>query len=114
MFVVNGQINAARASFEDIAKRLEAGIGAIAMRQPGFRGYYVIQTGERAGNGVLLFATAEDWAAAQDEVVAWYQANIAPLCEGEALATAGEVVASVEPATPGMANAASGVEARPH
>lgn len=114
MFVVNGQINT-RASFADVAKRLEAGIGPIAKAQPGFRGYYVIQTGDRTGNGVLVFERAEDWAAAQGEVLAWFEKNISPLCEGEAQATTGEAIVAIEPdVTPGVAGASSDVEARPH
>jgi hypothetical protein len=113
MFVVNGQFNV-RDSFEEVAKRLEAGIGPIAMRQPGFRGYYVVKTGDRTGQGVLVYDTAEEWAAGQGEVLAWYEANISPLCEGDATATSGEVVASVEPHAPSGMAAGAASEARPH
>jgi len=113
MFVVNGQFNV-RDSFDEVARRLEAGIGPIAMRQPGFRGYYVVHTGDRTGQGVLVFDTAEEWAAAQGEILAWYEANISPLCEGEATASAGEVVVSVVPGSPTSAGAGTASEARPH
>src|SRR5438067_2954425 len=96
MFVVNGLINT-RASFDDVAKRLEAGIGPIAKGQPGFQGYYVVQTGDRTGNGVLVYDTAEDWAAAQGAILAWFEENISPLCEGEAQATAGEAIVALDP-----------------
>lgn len=115
MFVVNGQLTV-RSDFKDVAKRLEAGLGPIVKRQHGFCGYYVVQTGERTGQGVLVFDTAQDWEAAQGETLAWYEKNITPLCEGEALATSGEVLVSVEPdAMPDKGAAASAAaEARPH
>jgi hypothetical protein len=114
MFVINGRITA-RSSFEDVARQLEAGLGPIVKRNAGFRGYYIIKTGDRAGEGVLVFEAADDYAAVQDEAAAWYEQNISPLCEGEPLVTSGEVIVSLEPeGAPAPASAGSGAEARPH
>ncbi|CAN7280097.1 hypothetical protein LJR219_001313 [Phenylobacterium sp. LjRoot219] len=114
MFVVNGRIKT-RASFEEVAKQMEAGIGPIVMGQPGFCGYYVIHTGDRTGEGVLVFDSADDWAPVKDEVVAWFKANISPLLESDGPVAAGECIVVLEPhAAPDAAGAASGAEARPH
>lgn len=114
MYVVSGRITT-RSSFEETAKRMEAGFGPILLSRPGFRGYYVIQTGERTGDGVLVFDTASEWAAVQDEVLAWFQENIRPQLEGDGAVSAGECIVALEPG--GMAardGAASSAEARPH
>jgi len=114
MFVVNGQLTV-RSDFKDMAKRLEGGLAPIVKRQPGFRGYYVVQTGDRTGQGVLVFDTAQDWAAAQGETLTWYEENISPLCEGAAVATSGEVLVSVEPdAMSDRGGATTGADAKPH
>lgn len=114
MYVVNGQMTT-RGAFEETAKQLKEGLGSIVMGQPGFLGYYIVKTGERTGHGVLVFDTADEWAAAQDEVVTWFKANIQSQLEGEGIVSAGECIVALEPhAASAEAAAPSSPEARPH
>lgn len=114
MHVINGRIKV-RSSFEDVAKRLEAGLGPIVKRSPGFRGYYVVDTGDRTGEGIMVFDSADDYAALQDEVAGWFEKNIGPMCEGEPLVSSGEVIVSLEPeGMSAQAGAQTDAEARPH
>lgn len=115
MYVVNGRIKA-RSSFADLAKKLEAGMGPIVKRAAGFRGHYIVDTGDGAGEGVLVFDTLADYEAVQPEIIAWYEKNISPLlADEEGTVSQGEVIVSVEPdGMPSQAGAQTGAEARPH
>ena len=114
MYVINGRIKA-RTSIEEVAKKLEAGMSPIVQRTHGFRGHYLVRTGERTGEGVLVFDSAEDFAAAQPDVISWYETNISPMLEGEGDVTQGEVIMSVEAdGMPTGTGAQTGAEARPH
>jgi hypothetical protein len=114
MFVTTGRI-VARTSFADIAKQLESGMAPILQRAPGFAGYYVIQENDKSGVGTAVYASAKDWEAVSDEILAWYEKNISPLTEGDPLVVSGEVIVSIEPAgAPAQAGASPGAEARPH
>ena len=114
MYVINGRIKA-RSSIEEVAKKLEAGMSPIVRNAAGFRGHYVVQTGDRTGEGVLVFDSAEDYAAVEPQVIAWFQKNMMSLLDGEGDVTKGEVIVSVEAdGMPTSAGAQTGAEARPH
>lgn len=112
MYVVNGQVTT-RASFEDIAKQMEAGMGPLVMGRPGFQGYYIVQTGDRTGQGTLVFDTAAQWAAVKDDVINFFEKNIRPQLEGDGAVSEGECIVALEPQA-SLAGASTSAEARPH
>jgi hypothetical protein len=113
MFVTTGQMKA-RTSFAEIAKRLEAGMIPIVQRAPGFMGYYIMKSDNSTGAGTAVFRTEQDWTAVSDEVLAWFEKNVTPLCQGDPVVISGEVITSVEADMPAQAGTGAGAEARPH
>jgi hypothetical protein len=113
MFVTTGQMKA-RTSFAEIAKQLESGMVPILRRAPGFMGFYIMKSDDRTGAGTAVFRTEKDWAAVNDEVIAWFDKNVTPLCQGDPVVITGEVISSIEADMPAGSGAATGGEARPH
>jgi hypothetical protein len=109
VFVINGRIKV-RAGFGDSARKLEQGIGRIASKSPGFRGYYVVQTGPREGDGILVFDDASDWKTVESETADWFTREMAPMCDGEPEIRTGEVIVAIEQdmaRTPGVVRPAA-------
>jgi hypothetical protein len=113
MYVTTGQMKA-RTSFAEIAKLLEAGMVPILRRAPGFMGYYVMRSDDRTGAGTAVFRTEKDWAEVSDEVGAWFEKTITPLCQGAPVIISGEVITSIDADMPAQPGASTGREARPH
>ena len=84
-------------SIADAARRAESGIGQLMRQSPGFRGYYVFDAGDGGGGSVTLFDTRDDALAANERALAWIQASLSDLIDGEPEITAGEVLAAVQP-----------------
>ncbi|HEX2136333.1 MAG TPA: hypothetical protein VHG30_10575 [Microvirga sp.] len=79
------------------ARRAESGIGQILKQSPGFRGYYIFDAGGGVGGSVTLFDSREEALAANRKVMAWIQASLSDLIDGEPEITTGEVLAVVQP-----------------
>ena len=73
------------------------GIGQLMKQSPGFRGYYVFDAGDGGGGSVTLFDTRDDALVANEKALAWIQASLSDLIDGEPEITAGEVLAVVQP-----------------
>jgi hypothetical protein len=84
-------------SVSQAARRAESGIGQLMRQSPGFRGYYVFDTGDGGGGSVTLFDTREDALVANERAIAWIRSSLADLMDGEPEITAGEVLAVVLP-----------------
>jgi heme-degrading monooxygenase HmoA len=84
--------------FDRVVRLVEKGLVPILREVPGFRGYYAIRCGERAGVSVTLFASKEAARAGQERGIAWVRANLAELYGGHPPETmAGEVIVTAEP-----------------
>jgi hypothetical protein len=100
-------------SVEEAAKRAEAGIGPILQRNPGFRGYYVVDAGDGVGCSITVFESREAAESSRDEVMAWIEKNLSDLYREPPLITAGEVIVAVESAAAAAGQAAAGATAQP-
>ena len=79
------------------ARRAESGIGQILKQSPGFRGYYIFDGGNGVGGSVTFFDSRDEALAANEKVLAWIQASLSDLIDGEPEITTGEVLAVVQP-----------------
>jgi hypothetical protein len=84
-------------SVKDAARRAESGIGQLMKQSPGFRGYYIFDSGGGGGGSVTFFDTRQDALVANERAMAWIHSSLADLMEGEPEITAGEVLAVVHP-----------------
>jgi heme-degrading monooxygenase HmoA len=103
-------------SVEEAAKRAETGVGPILRRNPGFRGYYVVDGGDGVGVSITVFESQEAAEASREEVMGWIEKNLADLYREPPQITAGEVIVTVEAegAPSREAGAGAAPEARPH
>jgi hypothetical protein len=81
----------------EAAHRAETGIGQLMKQSPGFRGYYIFDAGEGVAGSVTLFDTQEAASAANEKALAWIQASLGDLINGEPEVIAGEVIVAVLP-----------------
>ena len=84
-------------SVAQAARRAESGIGQMLKQCPGFRGYYILDAGGGVGISVTLFDTQEAALAANAKALAWIQASLAELIDGEPEITSGEVLVAIAP-----------------
>jgi hypothetical protein len=70
-------------SFDEIARRVEAGLVPILREISGFQGYYAIECAEGVGVAVGLFATEEAARASNEKGSDWAKENLADLSAGE-------------------------------
>ena len=82
-------------SVPQAARRAESGIGQMLKQCPGFQGYYILDVGGGVGTSVTFFDTQEAALAANDKALAWIQASLADLIDGEPEITAGEVLVAI-------------------
>jgi hypothetical protein len=79
---------------KEAAKRAETGLGPILKRQPGFKGYYIIQLEGGGGGSISLFDSADAAKAAHQQAMTWIKENLADLSGGaQPEVTIGEVLA---------------------
>ncbi len=84
--------------FDRVVQLVEEGLIPILREVSGFRGYYAIRCGERAGVSVTLFATKEAARAGQERGAAWVRAHLAELYGDHPPETmAGEVIVAAKP-----------------
>jgi hypothetical protein len=113
MYCVTRRFSAMR-SVEEAAKRAEAGLAPILQRNPGFRGYYIVDAGDGVGMSITVFDSRQAAEKSRDEALAWIEKNLSDLYKEPPLITGGEVIVRVDaPAAEGRA-AETGAEARPH
>ena len=84
-------------SVPQAARRAETGIGQMLKQCAGFRGYYILDAGGGVGASITLFDTQEAALAANDKALAWIQASLADLIDGEPEITSGEVLVAITP-----------------
>ncbi len=96
MYVVIRKFHHMRSVFE-AARRAESGIGQMLKQSPGFRGYYVFDSGNGVGGSVTLFETYETAMAANENALAWVRASLSDVLDGEPEITKGEVLVMVTP-----------------
>jgi hypothetical protein len=99
-------------SVEEAAKRAEAGVGPILQRNPGFRGYYIVDAGDGVGCSITVFESREAAESSREEVMDWIQRNLSDLYREPPVITAGEVIVTVEPSG-AAAGQAAGAGAQP-
>ena len=111
MFCVTRRFSS-MSSVEEAAKRAEAGLAPILQRNPGFRGYYVIDAGDGVGCSITVFESREAAESTREEALAWIEKNLSDLYSEPPQVTAGDVVVTVEPLA-AAAGQASGTSAQP-
>jgi hypothetical protein len=84
-------------SVPQAARRAETGIGPMLKQCPGFRGYYILDAGAGVGASFTLFDTEEAALAANAKALAWIQASLSDLMDGEPEITFGEVLVAIRP-----------------
>jgi hypothetical protein len=113
MFVITRRFSSMR-SVGEAAKRAETGLAPILRSAPGFRGYYIIDSGDGVGLSISVFESREQAEAIREEAMSWIEKNLADLYSEPPQITAGEVVVSVEahaPAGQAAAGAGTGADA---
>ena len=99
MYVVIRKLNNMQ-SVSESARRAEAILGPLLVQTPGFKGYYIFDTGEGVAGSVTLFESREAATAANQQALTWIKENLSHLYEGEPEVVAGEVVGFVAPHHP--------------
>lgn len=95
MFCVTRRFSSMR-SVEEAAKRAEKGLAPILQRNPGFRGYYIVDAGDGVGVSITVFESREAAESTREEAVGWIEKNLSDLFSEPPLITAGEVIVAVE------------------
>lgn len=112
MFCITRRFSA-MGSVEEAAQRAEAGIGPILQRNPGFRGYYVVDAGDGVGCSITIFESREAAERSREEVMGWIEKNLSDLYREPPQITAGEVIVSVHAQGAAAGQAAAGGTAQP-
>jgi hypothetical protein len=114
MFCVTRRFSS-MSSVEEAAKRAEAGVGPILQRNPGFRGYYIVDGGDGVGVSITVFESREAAESSREEVVGWIEKNLSDMFREPPQITAGEVIVAVESTgASGRPGAGAGAEATTH
>lgn len=113
MYCVTRRFTSMR-SVEEAAKRAEAGLAPILQRNPGFRGYYIVDAGDGVGMSITVFESREAAEKSRDEALGWIEKNLSDLYKEPPLITAGETIVRVEAQAAAGRAAETGAEARPH
>jgi len=100
-------------SVEEAAKRAEAGIGPILQRNPGFRGYYIVDAGDGVGCSITVFESREAAESSREEVMGWIEKNLSDQFREPPLITAGEVIVAVEAPGAAAGQSVAGATAQP-
>ena len=99
---------------QELTRRLQASLGPILKRNPGFRGYHSIEAEDGVRMGIIMFETRDDAEAFREASQSVVENEIVPI-SGQPEIVMGEVLFSIRPdgmgAQPGTA---TGEEARPH
>jgi hypothetical protein len=82
---------------QEAVRRAETGIGELMKQSPGFRGYYIFDAGEGVAGSVTFFEDRESAMAANAKALAWIQASLSDLIDGEPEVVAGEVLVALTP-----------------
>jgi len=102
-------------SVEEAGRRAEAGVGPILRRNPGFRGYYIVDGGDGVGVSITVFESREAAERSREEVMGWIEKNLSDLYREPPQITAGDVLVTVEAeGAPSREAPGAAAEARPH
>jgi hypothetical protein len=82
---------------QEAVRRAETGIAQLMKQSPGFRGYYIFDAGEGVAGSVTFFDDRETATAANAKALAWIQASLSDLIDGEPEVIAGEVLVALTP-----------------
>jgi hypothetical protein len=93
MYAVIRKFNRMR-SPEEAARRAEAGLIPILSQSPGFRGYYVVRSGDEMIVSITMFDTQDAVQDAHLRAVGWIKDNLSDLVDGEPEVISGEVIIS--------------------
>ena len=77
-------------------QRAHTGQGFLMKSCPGFRGYYIFDSGDGSIGSITFFDTRDQALAAHDRAMAWVRESLADVIEGEPVVTTGEIAAMVE------------------
>jgi hypothetical protein len=82
---------------DEAVRRAESGIAQLMKQSPGFRGYYIFDAGNGVAGSVTFFDDRESAAAANSKALAWIQASLSDLIDGDPEVICGEVLVSLTP-----------------
>ena len=82
-------------STEEAGRRAVSGLGPLLRDAPGFRGYYVVDSGGGSGLSISLFDTREAAERSHQQALEWIRQNLSDLTDSQPQVLAGEVVGSV-------------------
>jgi hypothetical protein len=76
----------------DAAQRAETGLVALLKKSPGFVGYCIFDAGGHVGGSVTFFADRHSAEQANERAMAWINASLPDLFDGEPEITFGDVL----------------------
>ena len=77
---------------EELARRIKEGAIPIISDVPGFQAYYVVYAPDDTVTAISVFNDVAGAEESNRRVLAWIEANLAPLLSGPATAVAGPVI----------------------
>lgn len=83
-----------RGTVEELTRRAREGFVPLVRRMPGFRGYYLVNSGPDALIAISVFETAEEALASNDMAADWVRSNILESAAGAPEIIIGDVVIS--------------------
>lgn len=82
MYIVIREFNRV-SSVAEASRRAESGLGQMLKQAPGFQGYCVFDAGNGVGGSISLFENREAALAANEKALAWIQAGLTDVIDGE-------------------------------
>lgn len=114
MFVVSRHFTGLR-SVQEFGRRAEEGLGAILRKNPGFRGYYLMDCGDGSGFSVSVFESREAAEATRDQAIGWVDETLPDFTAESSEVTVGTVITRIEAQAPaGQPSPSAGAQPTAH
>jgi hypothetical protein len=99
MFVVSRRFTGLR-SIQEFGRRAEEGLGPILRKNPGFRGYYLMDCGDGSGFSISVFESREAAEAVRDHAIGWIDETLPDFAAESSELTVGTLITRIEADAP--------------